>query len=237
MKISIIVPIYNEEKTIIKVLNKINIIKDKINKEFEIIVVDDGSIDGTKEILNKNNDLFDEIIDIERNQGKGNAIDEGFKKSSGDIIIIQDADLEYDPNEYPKLILPFEKFDADIVYGSRFRSSNINRVLFFWHSLANKIITLTSNIFSDLNLTDVETGYKVFRKEIIKNMNIEEKRFGFEIEITHKIANLKPKPKIFEVGVSYFGRTYEEGKKIGIKDAFRAIYCIMKFGLIKKYWK
>ena len=229
MKISIIVPIYNEEKTIIKVFNKINSIKDKINKEFEIIVVDDGSIDRTKEILNKNNDLFDEIINIESNQGKGNAINEGFKKSNGDIVIIQDADLEYDPNEYPKLILPFEKFDADIVYGSRFRSSDINRVLFFWHSLANKIITIISNIFSDLKLTDVETGYKVFRKEIIKDMNIEEKRFGFEIEITHKIANLKPKPKIFEVGVSYFGRTYEEGKKIGIKDAFRAIYCIIKF--------
>ena len=236
MKISIIIPVFNEEFTILKVLKKIKEVQKNISQDFEIIVINDGSTDNTIKILKENEIFYDKLIDVSINRGKGNAINEGFKNSSGDIILIQDADLEYNPEEYQKLLMPFQKFNADVVFGSRFKSSEINRVLFFWHSLANKMITLVSNVFSDLNLTDVETGYKVFKKDIIKGINIDEKRFGFEIEITHKIANLKIKPKIFEVGISYNGRTYEEGKKIGIKDAFRAIYCIIKFGLIKKFF-
>lgn len=236
MKISIIIPVFNEEFTILKVLKKIKEVQKNISQDFEIIVINDGSTDNTIKILKENEIFYDKLIDVSINQGKGNAINEGFKNSSGDIILIQDADLEYNPEEYQKLLMPFQKFNADVVFGSRFKSSEINRVLFFWHSLANKMITLVSNVFSDLNLTDVETGYKVFKKDIIKGINIDEKRFGFEIEITHKIANLKIKPKIFEVGISYNGRTYEEGKKIGIKDAFRAIYCIIKFGFIKRFF-
>tara|TARA_B100000242_G_scaffold249141_1_gene190381 strand:+ start:519 stop:1229 length:711 start_codon:yes stop_codon:yes gene_type:complete len=236
MKISIIVPVFNEEKTIIQILKNIKKIESKVQGDFEIIVINDGSTDNTINLLNENKNIYEKLININKNQGKGNAINEGFRNSTGDIIIIQDADLEYNPEDFEKLLIPFFKYNADVVYGSRFRSSNINRVLFFWHSIANKFITLCSNLFSDLNLTDVETGYKVFKKEIIKSINIEEKRFGFEIEITHKIANYKPKLKIFEVGISYYGRTYEEGKKIGIKDAFRALYCIIKFGLIRKFF-
>ena len=235
MKISIIIPVFNEEFTVLKVLKKIEEVKKSISEDFEIIVINDGSTDNTVKMLRENEKFYSKLINVNINRGKGNAINEGFKNSTGDIIIIQDADLEYNPEEYQKLLLPFLKFNADVVFGSRFKSSEVNRVLFFWHSLANKLITLISNFFSDLNLTDVETGYKVFKKDIIKEINIEEKRFGFEIEITHKIANLKPKPKIFEVGISYNGRTYAEGKKIGIKDAVRAMYCIIKFGFIKRF--
>jgi|TARA_B100001964_G_scaffold43966_1_gene48951 glycosyltransferase involved in cell wall biosynthesis len=237
MKISVVIPVYNEEKTILKVLEKIKKVEEKLSKNFEIIVINDGSNDKTLEYLDNNKSLYSKLINIEFNKGKGNAINKGFENATGEIIIIQDADLEYNPEEYNKLLLPFEKYDADVVYGSRFKSSQMNRVLFFWHSVINNIITLLSNILSDLNLTDIETGYKLFRKEILEKINLEEKRFGIEIEITHKVANLRPKPKIFEVGISYFGRTYEEGKKIGIKDALRAFYCIIKFGLITRIIK
>lgn len=234
MKVSIVIPAFNESKTIIQILDKIHLYKKNINHELEIIIVDDGSTDGTKDKLNEHKHLYDQLIEIKNNMGKGNALNIGFSKCSGEIIIIQDADLEYSPEDYPKLLSPFEKFDADIVYGSRFRSSDISAVLLFWHTIANKIITLTSNIFSDLNLSDVETGYKVFKKKLINNINLSEKRFGIEIELTHKFSNLNPKPKIYEVGISYNGRTYMEGKKIGIKDAFRAIYCILKYTFIER---
>ena len=234
MKVSIVIPAFNESKTIIQILDKIHLYKKNINHELEIIIVDDGSTDGTKDKLNEHKHLYDQLIEIKNNMGKGNALNIGFSKCSGEIIIIQDADLEYSPEDYPKLLSPFEKFNADIVYGSRFRSSDISAVLLFWHTIANKIITLTSNIFSDLNLSDVETGYKAFKKKLINNINLSEKRFGIEIELTHKFSNLNPKPKIYEVGISYNGRTYMEGKKIGIKDAFRAIYCILKYTFIER---
>ena len=234
MKVSIVIPAFNESKTIIQILDKIHLYKKNINHELEIIIVDDGSTDGTKDKLNEHKHLYDQLIEIRNNMGKGNALNIGFSKCSGEIIIIQDADLEYSPEDYPKLLSPFEKFNADIVYGSRFRSSDISAVLLFWHTIANKIITLTSNIFSDLNLSDVETGYKAFKKKLINNINLSEKRFGIEIELTHKFSNLNPKPKIYEVGISYNGRTYMEGKKIGIKDAFRAIYCILKYTFIER---
>ena len=234
MKVSIVIPAFNESKTIIQILDKIHLAKKLVNHEFEIVIVNDGSTDDTKDKLTKHKHLYDQLVNVEKNSGKGNALNLGFSKCSGKIIIIHDADLEYSPEDYPKLLSPFEKFDADIVYGSRFRSSDVSAVLLFWHTIANRIITLISNIFSDLNLSDVETGYKIFKKELIDNIKLNEKRFGIEIELTHKFSNLKPKPKIYEVGISYNGRTYLEGKKIGIKDAFRAIYCILKYSFIER---
>ena len=235
MKISIIIPVFNECNTINKILEKIHKYKITNNCDFEIIIVDDGSTDNTVEIIKDNRDLYHKLITIKINQGKGHALNLGFKEATGEIILIQDADLEYDPKDYKKLFLPFEKFNADVVYGSRFKSSEVNRVLFFWHSIANKIITLFSNIVSNLNLTDVETGYKLFKRELIQEIDLKEKRFGIEIEITHKIANIIPQRKIFEVGISYNGRPYSEGKKIGIKDAFAAIFCIIKYGLLGNF--
>jgi len=234
MKISIVVPVFNESKTIINILNKIHLTTKNINQECEIIIVNDGSTDNTRDKLIANKHLYNQIINIEKNMGKGNALNLGFSKCLGEIIIIQDADLEYSPEDYPKLLLPFKTFDADIVYGSRFRSSDVSAVLLFWHTIANKIITLTSNIFSDLNLSDVETGYKVFKKKLINDIKLNEKRFGIEIELTHKFSNITPKPKFYEVGISYNGRTYDEGKKIGIRDAFRAIYCIIKYTFFER---
>jgi glycosyltransferase involved in cell wall biosynthesis len=225
--ITIIIPCYNEVRTIEIIVNKIL----KLNKyEFEIIIVDDYSIDGTREILkDKLSNKVSLIIYNEKNYGKGYCIKKGIERSNGNIILIQDADLEYDPQDYPKLINPIINNYADVVYGSRFIGGDEKRVLFFWHTVANKILTLLSNIFSNLNLTDMECGYKVFRSEVLKKITLKQNRFGFEPEITAKISKMNI--RIFEVGVSYFGRTYSEGKKITYKDAFNALYCIIKYNI------
>jgi glycosyltransferase involved in cell wall biosynthesis len=225
--ITIIIPCYNEVKTIEIIVNKIL----KLNKyEFEIIIVDDYSIDGTREILkDKLSNKVSLIIYNEKNYGKGYCIKKGIERSNGNVILIQDADLEYDPQDYPKLINPIINNYADVVYGSRFVGGDEKRVLFFWHTVANKILTLMSNIFSNLNLTDMECGYKCFRSEVLKKITLNQNRFGFEPEITAKISKMNI--RIFEVGVSYFGRTYSEGKKITYKDAFNALYCIIRYNI------
>ena len=227
MKLSIIIPCFNEEKTIKQILGRI---KNQNEFEKEIIVIDDFSTDSTRTILE--NDLKDEInllILNSKNYGKGYSIREGIDKSTGDIILIQDADLEYDPNDYGKLINPIKKDVADVVYGSRFLGGGETRVLYFWHTVGNKFLTLLSNMFSNLNLTDMEVGYKVFKADVLKDLKLEENRFGFEPEITAKIA--KKNLRIFEVSISYFGRKYNEGKKITWKDGFSAIRCIAKYNL------
>ena len=226
MKISIIIPCYNEYTTIKKILEKIN---NQKNFDKEIIVVDDCSLDGSLEILKNLKNQINSLILNKKNYGKGYCIKKGIEIATGDIILIQDADLEYDPNDYEKLLNPIVNDYADVVYGSRFIGSDQKRVLFFWHSIGNKFLTLLSNMFTNLNLTDMECCYKAFRSEIIKNINLKENRFGFEPEITAKIS--KKNIKIYEVGIKYYGRKYSEGKKITWKDGFRAIYCILYYNL------
>jgi glycosyltransferase involved in cell wall biosynthesis len=231
MKISIIVPCYNEIFTIREILEKINISK-KYNKE--IIVIDDGSTDGSRDLLEKDlNKYINHLILNEKNYGKGYSICKGINLATGDIILIQDADLEYDPQDYPKLIEPIIQGYADVVYGSRFLGSQEKRVLYYWHSLGNYILTTLSNIFTNLNLTDMENCYKVFRSDVIKKIHIKENRFGFEPEITAKISKIK-NLRIYEVGVKYFGRKYKDGKKITWKDGFSAIRCIIYYNLFSE---
>ncbi len=227
MKISVVIPCFNEKDTILKIIEKV---RNEKQYEKEIIVIDDFSTDGTREILKdgiKTN--IDKLILNDNNFGKGYSVKRGIKEASGDIILIQDADLEYDPLDYPKLIEPIINGNADVVYGSRFIGSDEKRVLFYWHSLGNFILTTLSNMLSNLNLTDMENCYKVFKSEIVKNIDLKENRFGFEPEITAKIA--KKNLKIYEVGVKYYGRNYSEGKKITWKDGFSAIRCIFLYNL------
>jgi glycosyltransferase involved in cell wall biosynthesis len=229
MKLSIVIPCYNELKTIETVVDAV---RNCPYQNKEIIVVDDYSTDGTREkIKTKIESIVDKVIYHEQNQGKGAALRTGIKNSTGDIVIVQDADLEYDPNEIPKVIQPILDGVADVVYGTRFMGSHSHRVLYFWHMVGNKLLTTLSNILTNMNLTDMETCYKAFTREVIRSIEIEEDRFGFEPEITAKIA--KKRCRVYEVGISYYGRRCEEGKKIGWRDAFSAVRCIIKYNLFK----
>ena len=227
MRLSVIIPCYNEVNTIDTIIDAVNAAP---YPDKEIIIVDDCSKDGTRNKLKneiEKSGRVSQVLYHEINQGKGAALRTGIAAATGDLVIIQDADMEYDPNEYPLLVEPILNNRADVVFGSRFLGGNAHRVLYFWHRVGNGFLTLLSNMFTNLNLTDMETCYKVFRREIIQDIKIEENRFGFEPEITAKIAKLHC--RIYEVGISYYGRTYDEGKKIGWRDGFRAIYCIIKY--------
>ncbi|MCZ4409480.1 glycosyltransferase family 2 protein [Cryomorphaceae bacterium 1068] len=233
-KLSIVIPVYNEEATIHFILEKIKDVQLVNEIEKEILIINDCSSDDTKgaiqNYISKNAGLNIRYFEHSVNQGKGAALHTGIKNASGEYLVIQDADLEYDPSEYNDLLKPIILGFADVVYGSRFMGNNPHRILFFWHTLGNKFLTFLSNMLSNLNLSDVETCYKLFRTDIIQGINLKEKRFGFEPEVTAKISRI-PKIRIYEVGISYYGRTYEEGKKIGWKDGLRAIYCILKYNL------
>jgi len=229
MKLSVIIPCYNERNTI---RSLVDAVRRSPYDNKEIIIVDDGSTDGTRDVLSQEIAPFvAKILYHEKNKGKGAALKTGIHAATGDIILIQDADLEYDPMEYPNLLNPILQNQADVVFGSRFLGGKPHRVLYFWHRVGNGFLTLISNMFTNLNLTDMETCYKVFRREIIQGIRIEENRFGFEPEIVAKVA--KTRCRIFEVGISYYGRTYKEGKKIGWKDGFHALYCILKYNVFR----
>ncbi len=236
-KLSIVIPAYNESQTIHLILNKVRAVQLVNNIEKEVIIVNDCSKDNTEQaILNyqqQHPDLNIQYYKHEVNQGKGAALHTGIQKATGDYLIIQDADLEYDPEEYNELLAPILKGFADVVYGSRFMGGKPHRVLFFWHSIGNHILTFISNMMTDLNLTDMETCYKLFRTKMVQSLRLKEKRFGFEPEVTAKISRI-PNVRIYEVGISYYGRTYAEGKKIGWKDGVRAIYCMLKYNIWAK---
>ena len=231
MKLTVIIPCYNELGTIDQIIDAVRAAP---HADKEIIIVDDCSRDGTREKLKTEvepSGRVDKVLYHEVNRGKGAALRTGIHAAEGDIVIIQDADLEYDPNEYPRLVAPIISGKADVVYGSRFAGGDARRVLYFWHRVGNGLLTLASNMFTNINLTDMETCYKVFRREVIQSITIEEDRFGFEPEITAKVAKLGC--RIYEIGISYFGRTYDEGKKIGWKDGVRALYCIFKYNVFR----
>jgi glycosyltransferase involved in cell wall biosynthesis len=233
-RLSIVVPAYNEEHTIHHILNKITEVQLIQNIQKEIIVVNDCSKDNTEQKVKEFQQQHPELKIVykkhEVNKGKGAALRTGFQNATGDFVIVQDADMEYDPNEFNILLKPMLDGFADVVYGSRFMGGKPHRILFFWHTIGNKMLTFASNMFTNLNLTDMETCYKMFRREIIQSIDLKENRFGFEPEVTAKMSKI-PKIRVYEVGISYYGRTYEEGKKIGMKDAFRALYCIFRYNL------
>ena len=232
--ISIVIPVYNEARTIHQILDLLRELKLVNDIQKEIILVNDCSTDNSAETITAYAASYPEmglrLLHHSVNQGKGAALHTGIREATGDYVLIQDADLEYDPEEYNVLFKPILKGFADVVFGSRFMGGNPHRILFFWHSIGNAMLTFLSNMFTDLNLTDMETCYKLFRRDIIQGLTLEEKRFGFEPEVTAKVSRV-PNVRIYEVGISYYGRTYAEGKKIGWRDGFRAIYCILKYGL------
>lgn len=235
--LSIVIPAYNEENSILNILEKVRDVELDYEYQKELIVVDDKSRDNTigkvEEFISRNPEVRISLKKHEKNQGKGAALRTGFQSATGDYVIVQDADLEYDPREFNHILKPIVEGFADVVYGSRFMGNNPHRILFFWHSIGNRFLTFISNMLTNLNLTDMETCYKCFRRDIIQGINIKENRFGFEPEVTAKVSRIRG-VRIYEVGISYYGRTYEEGKKIGMKDAFRALYCMLKYNLWSK---
>lgn len=237
MKLSVVIPAYNEEKTIGAILDRVREVQLPGGMDKELIIVDDHSSDGTAAFIQAYSETHSDggirFFKHEQNLGKGAALRTGIQHAEGDFVVIQDADLEYDPNEYALLLQPLLDGHADVVYGSRYAGGKAHRILFFWHSFGNRFLTTLSNALTNLNLSDMETCYKMFRRDIIQSINLKENRFGFEPEVTAKVARI-PNVRIYEVGISYYGRTFDEGKKIGWKDGFRAIYCILRYNLFSR---